>query len=236
MTKSVLVFRHLEEEHLAGFAPILEECGYSYRYIETPHDHLCDLDILSPDILIIMGGPMGVYEDDKHPYLNNEISLIQKRITAHKPILGICLGAQLIAAALGAKVYPGTQGKEIGWFPLRLHENAQNTPLKHFDGTLTNMFHWHGDTFDLPVGATLLASSEKYAHQAFTYGHHVMALQCHPEVNGNHLSCFENFIEDMGDDSQETIKNVRAQTKTFAPTLETQTGKFLREWLGSLVT
>ena len=142
------------------------------------------------DALVIMGGPMGVYETDPHPWLTDEIAFVRSVIDAGLPTLGVCLGSQIIAAALGAKVYPHSQ-KEIGWFPITLTDAGRDHPfMKDLPNTFTPV-HWHGDTFDLPTGATLLASSQATPHQAFAYQNHVLGLQFHVEYT---LPAFDDFF------------------------------------------
>lgn len=134
------------------------------------------------DALLIMGGPQGAYEDALHPWMPGEKRAIRSAIDAGKRVLGICLGSQLIASVLGAKVYPHTQ-KEIGWWPVRFDiARTQRTPLEVF-GAHAMMYHWHGDTFDWPADAVPLASSAACAHQAFLYKDHVIGLQFHPEIS-----------------------------------------------------
>ncbi len=132
------------------------------------------------DLLVIMGGPMSVNDEKKLTWLYHEKNFIEEAINRGKQVLGICLGSQLIANVLGAKVYPNKL-KEIGWFPVRMNEHAENT-LLHFFPKEFITFHWHGDTYDLPQGATHVARSEACLHQAFTYGDNVVALQFHPEM------------------------------------------------------
>jgi GMP synthase-like glutamine amidotransferase len=128
------------------------------------------------DALVIMGGPMSVHDEDAYPWLREEKELIAAAIREKKKVLGICLGAQLIALVSGARVYPNPQ-KEIGFWPLRWTEAvAGERPADSL------VFHWHGETFDLPAGAVLLASSEACVNQAFALGDHVLGLQFHPEV------------------------------------------------------
>lgn len=128
------------------------------------------------DWLVVMGGPMGIYDHDEHPWLVAEKDFIRRSIGAGRTVLGICLGAQLIADVLGAKVYPGPQ-KEIGWFPIRRTEGAPE--LLPDEATV---FHWHGDTFDIPAGAIRLAASAACRNQGFVYKHRVVALQFHMET------------------------------------------------------
>jgi GMP synthase (glutamine-hydrolysing) len=132
------------------------------------------------DWLIVMGGPMGVYETDKYVWLNKEIEFIEKVISQQKAVLGVCLGAQLIARALGARVYPNHE-KEIGWFPIKLTEDGKQSVL--FDGFPEefSVLHWHGDTFELPQEAVRLAESEACQNQAFVYADRVVGLQFHLE-------------------------------------------------------
>ncbi|MEH2165240.1 MAG: type 1 glutamine amidotransferase [Nostoc sp.] len=132
------------------------------------------------DWVIIMGGPMNIYEDDKYPWLILEKHFIQEAIKKNKIVIGICLGSQLIADVLGSKVYKG-QEKEIGWYPIKMTTEAQKSSVfASFHASLT-VFHWHGDTFELPLGAVRLASSEVCANQAFIYGDRVLGLQFHLE-------------------------------------------------------
>ncbi|MFO7569560.1 MAG: gamma-glutamyl-gamma-aminobutyrate hydrolase family protein [Smithellaceae bacterium] len=139
------------------------------------------------DCLIVMGGPMGAGDDAIYPWLTNEKKFIRQAIDRGMDVLGICLGAQLIAYVLGAKVYPNTQ-KEIGWFPIRLTREGLASPLLAGFPEALNVFHWHGDTFDLPVGAKHLASSAACKHQAFSYGRHVLALQFHLDVRAGDIA------------------------------------------------
>ncbi len=138
------------------------------------------------DWLIVLGGPMGVYDEADYPWLKEEKTFIGEAIRQAKVVVGICLGAQLIAEVLGAKVYPNGQ-KEIGWFPVQLTATAGEQALfQAFPAEMT-VFHWHGDAFDLPPGATLLASSAVCRNQAFRYGHYVLGLQFHLEVTHQSL-------------------------------------------------
>jgi GMP synthase-like glutamine amidotransferase len=143
-------------------------------------------DVEDIDWLIVMGGPMSVYDEAGYPWLAEEKTFIRKAIDAGKTVIGICLGSQLIAEVLGAKVYPNHL-KEIGWFDVELSETASMLPLftgfeKHF-----SVFHWHGDTYDIPAGSRQLVSSAITPNQAFLYGDNVLGLQFHLEVTTGSL-------------------------------------------------
>ena len=132
--------------------------------------------------LIVMGGPMGAYETEKYPFLARECALISEVVRRDRPVLGVCLGAQLLAKSLGARVFSGP-ASEIGFGSVHLAPAASADPVFAASGTDVPVFHWHGDTFDLPIGATLLASSSTYAQQAFRFGRCVYAFQFHIEVD-----------------------------------------------------
>jgi len=134
------------------------------------------------DCLIIMGGTMSTCEEKKYSWLQSEKDFIRKSVESGKIILGICFGAQLIAEALGGKVHKAKE-KEIGWFPVKLRKDHLPEELRNLPENQT-VFHWHGDTFDLPDGAMLLASSEATMNQAFIFGEKVMAFQYHYEITG----------------------------------------------------
>jgi len=138
------------------------------------------------DMLIVMGGPMGIYDDEKYPWLTGERQFIRQAIKANKTVLGICLGSQLIADAMGAKVYPNRE-KEIGWFDISSTEHGrQSRLLEGFDETFP-VFHWHGDTFELPAGAHHLFQSKGCQNQAFIRSN-VLGLQFHFEVTQESLN------------------------------------------------
>lgn len=143
------------------------------------------------DFLVIMGGPMGVYEVDKYPWIAEELRFIQKCIQSGKTVLGVCLGAQMLAAALNAKVFRN-KTKEIGWLPVQFKQDV----IPGLPET-TIAFHWHGDTFDLPQGATWLAGSEAAQNQAFIYKDKVLALQFHIEMN---INAIEAMLANCGDE------------------------------------
>jgi GMP synthase (glutamine-hydrolysing) len=147
---------------------------------------LCDDEPLPQlhglDWLVILGGPMNVYQSAEHPWLAREKKFIESAIAADKKLVGVCLGAQLIADVLGASVRRN-EYSEIGWYPVQLTKAGHQSQLFNFLPGEFNVLHWHGDTFELPQGATHIARSEACAHQAFTYGDNVVGLQFHLEYS-----------------------------------------------------
>jgi GMP synthase (glutamine-hydrolysing) len=174
------VIRHVEIEDLGYLGESLERNGIRFQYVDA--ESLPDEPFPTHDGgLIVLGGPMSAYEADRHPYLGAEIELIRGRLAEGRPVLGICLGAQLLAAAAGARVHRGEHGKEIGWAAVRLTEAGVADPLWAGFPQSFITFHWHGDTFELPAGAELLARTDRYS-QAFRLGPAAYGVQFHPEV------------------------------------------------------
>lgn len=235
--KGALIFTHLQPEGSCMLGKTIADRGMRIRTINTPRRGsergLGDIDPLRPDLLVIMGGPVGVYQADDYPILQEEMDIIKARIEADLPTVGICLGAQLIAASLGARVYQGGQGKEVGWNSLSLTNAGRKSPVRHLDGAKTNMFHWHGDTFDLPDDAMLLATSNLYTNQIFSYGKNILGIQCHPEVHAAQLEeWFVMFQRDItGDAPLLPVHELRAQTGQYIEKLNHQTQIFFNEWL-----
>ena len=180
--KTIYAIQHLAFEDLGSFEDVFYDLGYRVRYFEAGVDDLSKA-LSYEGLTIILGGPIGVYETDDYPFLKDEIKLLKQRLAKNLPTIGICLGAQLIAHALGEKVYAGHQ-KEIGWSALDIRYANNNilAPLAE-----TPVLHWHGDTFDLPDEAVLLASSKMYSNQAFQVGKNILALQFHLEVASDSL-------------------------------------------------
>ena len=174
---TIYAIQHLSFEDLGSLEDLFYQLGFRVRYFEAGVDDLTQA-MQHTGLTIILGGPIGVYETEDYPFLQKEIDLLKVRLENNLPTLGICLGAQLIAHALGAKVYAGAV-KEIGWSPLTL-SNQTNHLLAPLEDS--PVLHWHGDTFDLPKNAVLLASSALYPNQAFSIGSHILALQFHIEV------------------------------------------------------
>ena len=178
--KSAVAIRHVAFEDLGAFAAPLTTAGYAVRYCDAGDHALQGPDLDEADLLVVLGGPIGAYQDTIYPFLKDEIGLIERRLAADRPVMGICLGAQLIARAAGARVFP-SGGTEIGFAPITLTEAGAQSCLKPFAHDPMTL-HWHGDTFDLPRGADHLASTALCQNQAFSVGSTVIGFQFHPEA------------------------------------------------------
>ncbi len=156
MTMRCVALRHVAFEDLGLFEPVLKHRGYEVEYVQARLHALSEQEWVDADLVVVLGGPIGVGDIEAYPWLGNEIAGIRQRLNGGRPLLGLCLGAQLMAAALDARVAP-LPTKEIGWAPVSLSAAAVRSPLRHLAGL--DMLHRHGDAFDLPQGATLLAST-----------------------------------------------------------------------------
>lgn len=230
--KQALIIRHVPYEGVAGYRQPIEAAGYEVDRIDVADPAFARLDLTEPDLLIMMGGPMGVYEQDQHPWITCQLRRLALRLAADRPTLGVCFGAQMIAAALGADVYAGPV-KEVGFHPVRIHDHAAGGFLRHLHDV--PILHWHGDTFTLPEGAELLASSHVYDHQAFRYGRNVLALQFHAEMGQDErfdawISEWpESVIEAGGDEA-----SLRRAHDELGPRAVSAGRAMIAEWLASL--
>lgn len=224
------VMSHVGFEDLGILAPLLAERGYSITDIDAPRADLTNIDPLSPDLLVVLGGPIGVYEDEAYPFLLAETKLIEARLTGNRPILGICLGAQLMALALGARVYPSGL-KEIGWMPIRLSAAGVQSCLSPLAADGMRVLHWHGDTFDLPDGAAHLASSDLCENQAFSYGANALGLQFHLETGADALDSWlvGHAVEIVG--AGLVPAALRADSAAFAPACNAAGNACFAAWL-----
>jgi len=177
-----VVYQHEDFEDLARLAPALKEAGFgaTKRFRSAQHD---DVDA---ELVVVLGGSMGAAEFELHPFLRDEQAILSERLAVGRPCLGICLGAQLLAAAAGAEVFPGKNGFEVGAAPVRWTKEALADPVVAGVNPRTVVGHWHRDTFKAVPGATLLASTERYTQQAFRLGPS-FGFQFHPELGAEEL-------------------------------------------------
>jgi GMP synthase (glutamine-hydrolysing) len=180
--RKLLVCQHVPFEILGTLDPLFRDAGFRIRYVNFGRDVGASPCLDRYRGMVILGGPMNVDEIEQHPHLDTEVRLVREAIAQQIPVLGICLGAQLIAKALGAQVRP-TAAREIGWYDVAVTEEGRHDPLfAHFRDT-ERVFQWHADAFDLPPGAVPLARADGCTQQAFRYGSNVYGLQFHLEVD-----------------------------------------------------
>ena len=224
------IIQHLKFEDLGNIEPELIKKGYDiYYFFPGNPDHLEILRNCTAELLIILGGPIGAYEDSLYPFLSIEKEIIENYINNNKPVLGICLGAQLIASVLGANVFPGGE-KEIGWSPVQLNREVDIAWLpKNLDEE--NVLHWHGDTFELPHKAIRIASSEKYENQGFIYNSNILALQFHLEVLPKNI---ENWLIGHTMEINKTdgisVESLRAQTRAQSNMMQEKASNLWSSW------
>jgi GMP synthase-like glutamine amidotransferase len=225
-----VVLQHVEWEGPGIIAREAEKrgCEVDIRRLDR-EDALPDPEHL--DGLVVMGGPLGAYEEDRYPFLHKECELLGAVARFGKPLLGVCLGAQLLAKALGARVFPG-HGPEIGFGSIELTPTGREDPLFAGADHSLPVFHWHGDTFTLPEGAELLASSQMYPHQAFRFGSHAYGLQFHIEPDAHVWSAWRdhlpNGLIDKSEPKQNEIETVgnKVITRFFHSVMDkAETGK-----------
>jgi GMP synthase (glutamine-hydrolysing) len=230
--KTGLIIRHTPYEGLAGFREPIEAAGYVLDRVDVTDPGFADLDFDAPDLLLMMGGPMGVYEREAHPWIAHEIERLSARIRRGLPTLGVCLGAQMIAAAMNAEVRRGPVN-EVGFAPVVLNQAGAGSPLRHV--AAVPVLHWHGDTFDLPAGVELLASTPDYPHQAFRRGPTLLALQFHAEMGEDPRfdAWLENgpgFIAAAGTSAD----RLRAEHEAHGPSAVAAGQAMIAEWLAGL--
>ena len=180
--KKLLVLQHVAHEILGTLNPLLKRAGFRIRYVNFARHPDARPTLDGYDGLIVLGGPMSVNDSNRLPHLVTELKLIEEALRRELPILGICLGAQLIAKTLGASVYP-TREKEIGWYDVSPTTEAARDPLLTPLQKTEKIFQWHGETFDIPNSTRHLAFSSLCANQAFRYGTKVYGFQFHMEVD-----------------------------------------------------
>ena len=230
--KTALIIRHVPYEGAAGYRQPIEEAGYHVDRIDVADPAFPTLDLREPDLLIMMGGPMGVYEADQYPWITCQLRRLALRLEADRPTLGVCFGAQMIAAALGARVYPGPV-KEVGFHPIKVHDHAAESPLRHL--TDVPVLHWHGDTFTRPHGVEMLASSPAYDHQAFRRGANLLALQFHAEMGEDER--FYAWIEEWPGSVKEAggdEASLRAAHDALGPGAVAAGRAMIADWLTGL--
>lgn len=230
--KTVVAIRHVGFEGLGTFEAVFTAAGYRIHYYDIGINELSMLDPLQPTILVVLGGPIGVYDAMTYPFLEVERRIVLDRVQANLPTLGICLGAQIIAWSLGGKVVP-MPTKEIGFSEVELTSAGLDGPLRHLENV--PVLHWHGDGIELPPGAVNLASSSVWPVQAFAIGKSILGIQFHPEVNA--CAGLEQWL--VGHAAELAAAGInpavlRQQAPQYGPLLRERARMLLDEWLKNL--
>ena len=228
---AIAVVRHVAFEDLGVLANLFARRGDKVAYYEAPEADFSDAALQDADLLVVLGGPVGAYDDALYPFVAAEAECIGRRLAAGKPILGVCLGAQLMARMLGAEVVPMAT-KEIGFSPLTLTEAGRRSPLRHLENI--PVLHWHGDQFDIPAQAVALAATDACPHQAFSLGNQVLALQFHLEVAPQMLEAW--LVGHANELHQQRIdpRELRAQAQALGCTGAQVASVILTDWLARL--
>ncbi len=231
MTNTAIAIRHLHFEDLGTLEPLLQSRGYAVRYVDASTEDLRAPHIADAGLLVVLGGPIGAFDEAAYPFLADELALVRRRLDSQQPLLGICLGAQLIARALGAPVAP-MGVKEIGFAPLALTAAGHDSPLAALGDV--PVLHWHGDQFGIPPGAQCLAGTATCPHQGFALGHQVLGLQCHLEADPRTLERW--LVGHACELAQAGVdpRALRAEARALQARLPAAAGAVFTRWLDGL--
>ncbi|MFD4789922.1 glutamine amidotransferase [Streptomyces sp. NPDC058459] len=228
MPPIALAIRHLGFEDLGLLHPLLRDRGYDVRYLDVAAEGIDSDAVTDADLLVVLGGPVGANDTDRYPVLHEELTALRARLTTRRPTIGICLGAQLLARALGAAVAPGP-ATEIGYAPLALTPEGMTSALRHLADV--PVLHWHNDCFELPAGARHLASTARYLHQAFAVGAHVLGLQFHLETDHRDIEHWLMGHAEALIAADIDPRTLRRDAAAVGPELSRQAANVVTEWL-----
>jgi GMP synthase (glutamine-hydrolysing) len=223
-----VAIRHVAFEDLGLLEPLLVSRGHEIRYLDAGVDDVTGSETADADLLVVLGGPIGVNDEAAYPFLADELGVIRRRLELGRPMLGICLGAQLIAHAAGASVR-STGRTEIGFSPLSLTAEGESSVLAPLGST--PVLHWHGDEFLIPSGAASLAGTPGFPNQAFALGDSVLGLQFHLEADHRTIERWlighAHGLATAGIDPA----TIRADAATHGPALASAAGRVFETWL-----
>ncbi len=230
----ILVVQHARREGLGLMRDVLDDHGLAVRFVRTFRGERVPRAAGRASAIIILGGPMGAYETDRFPHLADAIALASDALDRNVPILGVCLGSQILAAGAGARVYRGP-AQDIGWFPVVLSDPGSRDPVLGSLPREAMVFHWHGDTFDLPRGATRLASSRLYENQAFRIGTRAYGVQFHPEITVEMVDAWVDAADRAGPGGggREAADRLRSGARLYLPPLAHRVAAMLRGFLAA---
>lgn len=230
---SWIVLRHAPAEGLGLLANAMRDYGVHHRYLDPPRGDAIPKDVRGIGGLIVLGGPQSAYEADKTPWLAAEAALVEKAVTAGRPVLGVCLGAQLIAQVLGGRAYAGER-REVGWGPIRLTDDGKDDPLLVGAPDELNVFHLHGDTYELPPEGVNLATSPVYEQQAFRWGELVYGFQFHLEFTEAIIGRLatepdsQRYIVEAGADPKQLVAESPKRVAALTEVAEQVFGRFFQ--------
>jgi GMP synthase (glutamine-hydrolysing) len=231
VTRTALILQHDPSIHLGNIGPVLTEHGYDLRIVDVTTEDVAAIDPTEADLVVVLGGEMGAYQTEQFPFLTAEQALLRSRLDAERPTLGVCLGAQLMAGALGERVYKG-ETTQIGFRRVEPTEAGSASPIRHFAGV--PVVEWHGDTFELPERATRLASSSDYSNEAFAIGDFALAVQFHPEVTDE---MHEQWVSDGYNELDEHAidpEALREDRALYSASMQEASRAAFSEWLEQL--
>ncbi|HMM82798.1 MAG TPA: gamma-glutamyl-gamma-aminobutyrate hydrolase family protein [Terrimesophilobacter sp.] len=229
--KRAIVFQHDDDITLGNLEPVLREHGYEIHIVEADTVDVTALDPEDGDLVIVLGGEKGAYQTEEFPHLADEMRYIRARVEANKPIFGVCLGAQLMAGAFGARNYKGEK-PDLGYQDIRLTEAGLASPLRHVQGV--GMLVWHSDHYTLPAEATLLGTSTAYPNEAFSIGDYALAVQFHPEVTDEMHEAWTLGSRELFAANNVDADEWRALGRIHNPPMEAASRLMFGEWLDSL--
>ncbi|HEX2034024.1 MAG TPA: glutamine amidotransferase [Chloroflexota bacterium] len=229
----VIVLRHVPWEGLGAFAPLFEAAGARWRYVDLFAGAPLP-ELTTARAVVAMGGPMGVYDTAQYPYLTAELAAIGAAVHAGVSFLGVCLGSQLLAAALGAPVTPNPRGKEIGWGTVTRRDDGAADAILRFFAPSETVLHWHGDIFALPRGAVSLASSAMTQHQAFRWGRRAWGLLFHVEADA---ALLEAWLQEpvMREEASRVDPSLPGEIARLAPVHLPALGRLQEAVVGALL-
>jgi GMP synthase (glutamine-hydrolysing) len=228
--KAVAV-RHVAFEDLGSLESVLRQAGFDIEYVEAGYTAGLYERGIDSDLLFVLGGPISVNDGADYPFLRDEERLVAARLEKNRPVVGICLGAQMIAKVLGARVYKGHM-PEIGWSPVTKAQGLGPHAVDPLAAEGIRVLHWHGETFDLPAGSTRLLFSDVYANQGFEVGAHCLGLQFHPEATRNGLERWLiGHCAEIAATPGVTVGSLREQAAQFAEPLQAACRQFFLNWL-----
>lgn len=223
MSEEILILKHIDIEGPGSIEEFFRNTAWNFRVIDLSREKLVAEDVRDLDAVISLGGPMNVYEDNKYPFLKDETEFLKKAISEEIPVLGICLGSQLLAKACGAKIKKA-KTKEIGWYKVNLTDEGRGEPLFENLSSELSVFQWHQDSFEIPEGGVHLAKSSSCLNQAFRFGRNAYGLQFHLEVTPEMVErwinkyvkkdCAEFDVKDMLIESYKRKEAFRKQANT----------------------